>query len=217
MHTPITVFNLFFFNRYLTPAPVDKSRSRPQKGPSGAFPLSGNRLYRAAHRASTSLVPFGLPAPCQARHQASRIVTSPTCIPLISAPQRGVNGATAPTAPRREPKNAPAGAGENSPRGNCVPPCRATASPSHRTRPPLWACGPPIRLKAVGSPLLAIQKRRLESAPLRSGKGKQVPRLARRSKARRLELRPGVRAGPARLRGLCGLLSGCHFRAHTPV
>ena len=77
---------------------------------------------------------------------------------MISAPQRGVKGAIAPTAPEREPKNAPAKAGENSPRGNCVPPCRATASPSHRTRPPLWACGPPIRLTAVGSPCWLSRK-----------------------------------------------------------
>ena len=130
---------------------MDKSRPRPQKGPSGAFPPSGNRLCRASHRASTSLAPYGLPAPCQAHHQA-------TGTALISAPQRGVKGAIAPTAPGREPKNAPAEAGEDSPRGNCVPPCRATASPSHRTRPPLWACGPPIRLKAVGSPCWLSRK-----------------------------------------------------------
>jgi hypothetical protein len=48
--------------------------------------------------------------------------------------------------------SAPAKAGKSCPRGNCVPPCLAPASPAQRTRPPLWACGPPIRLTAVGSP-----------------------------------------------------------------
>ena len=50
------------------------------------------------------------------------------------------------------PKKAPAKAGVTSPRGNCVPPCRATASPSHRTRPPLWACGPPPALRRSAPP-----------------------------------------------------------------
>lgn len=139
--------------------------------------------------------PYGLPAPCRARHQASSIVTSPTGTALISAPQRGVKGAIAPTAPGREPKNAPAEAGENSPRGNCVPPCRATASPSHRTRPPLVGLRPPDPPQGGRLPLLAIQKRRFESAPLRSGKGKQASRPARRPRARRSELRPGVGQG----------------------
>lgn len=168
---------------------MDKSRPRPQKGPSGAFPPSGNRLCRASHRASTSLAPYGLPAPCRARHQASSIVTSPTGTALISAPQRGVKGAIAPTAPGREPKNAPAEAGENSPRGNCVPPCRATASPSHRTRPPLWACGPPIRLKAVGSPCWLSRK-----------EGLNPPRCAQ-EKENRL---PGLPGGPGRGDQSCG-------------
>jgi hypothetical protein len=133
--------------------------------------------------------PYGLPAPCQARHQANSIVTSPTGTALISAPQRGVKGAIAPTAPGREPKNAPAEAGENSPRGNCVPPCRATASPSHRTRPPLWACGPPIRLKAVGSPCWLSRK-----------EGLNPPRCAQ-EKENRL---PGLPGGPGRGDQSCG-------------
>lgn len=168
---------------------MDKSRPRPQKGPSEAFPPSGNRLCRASHRASTSLAPYGLPAPCHARHKASSIVTSPTGTALISAPQRGVKGAIAPTAPEREPKNAPAKAGENSPRGNCVPPCRATASPSHRTRPPLWACGPPIRLEAVGSPCWLSRKECLNP-----------PRCAQ-EKENRL---PGLPGGPGRGDQSCG-------------
>ena len=92
-------------------------------------------------------------------------------------PPEGVKGAIAPTAPGREPKNAPAEAGENSPRGNCVPPCRATASPSHRTRPPLWACGPPIRLEAVGSPCWLSRKEGLNPPRYAQGKENRLPGL----------------------------------------
>lgn len=174
---------------------MDKSRPRPQKGPSGAFPPSGNRLCRASHRASTSLAPYGLPAPCQARHQASSIVTSPIGTALISAPQRGVKGAIAPTAPGREPKNAPAEAGEGQSARELrsLLSCFGYAYAADSTS--LVACGPQNRLTAVPAPLLVIQKRRLESAPLRSGKGKQAFRPARRPKARRSELLPGVRQG----------------------
>jgi hypothetical protein len=60
---------------------------------------------------------------------------------------------------------------------------------------PLVGLRPPDPPYGGRLPLLAIQKRRLESAPLRSGKEKQASRLARRPKTRRSELRPGVGQG----------------------
>ena len=68
------------------------------------------------------------------------------------------------------PKRAPAKAGVTSPRGNCVPPCRATASPSHRTRPPLWACGPPPALRRSAPP---AQHPKLEISTGRVGLGEE--------------------------------------------
>jgi hypothetical protein len=50
--------------------------------------------------------PYGLPAPCRVRHQASSIVTSPTGTALISAPQRGVKG------PRKGTKKCARGSGQ---------------------------------------------------------------------------------------------------------
>jgi hypothetical protein len=101
------------------------------------------------------------------------------CHQQISAPQRGVKGATAPTAPKE--RTAPAEAGEDSPRGNCVPPCRATASPSHRTRPPSGPAAPKTAIRRFWLPHWAIQKE------------KTRPRCAWRKKAARPQrLRQGL-------------------------
>lgn len=144
-------------------------------------------LYESRPLRASSALPG---TPPDQRH---RYITHRTA--LISAPQRGVKGAIAPTAPGREPKNAPAEAGERQSARELrsLLSCFGFAYAADSTS--LVACGPQNRLTAVPAPLLAIQKRRLESAPLRSGKGKQASRLARRPKARRSGLRPGVGQG----------------------
>ena len=177
---------------------MDKSRPKRRKRPIRGIPAErepamsccASSLYESRPLRASSALPGTPPG------QQHRYITPGTA--LISAPQRGVKGAIAPTAPEREPKNAPAEAGENSPRGNCVPPCRATASPSHRTRPPLWACGPPIRLKAVGSPCWLSRK-----------EGLNPPRCAQ-EKENRL---PGLPEGPRRGDQTCGQGQGraCRF------
>ena len=131
--------------------------------------------------------------PCTPQSQQHRYITHRHR--FDKCPPKGGERRYRADGPRREPKNAPAEAGERQSARELrsLLSCFGYAYAADSTS--LVACGPQNRLTAVPAPLLAIQKRRLESAPLRSGKGKQASRPARRPRARRSELRPGVGQG----------------------
>lgn len=81
-----------------------------------------------------------------------------------------------------------------SPRGNCVPPCRATAAPSRRTRPPLWACGPPPALRRSAPPARHPESE-VSTGHDVPGKENRGIRLRRRAQARLSAPRVGGRQG----------------------
>ena len=99
-----------------------------------------------------------------------------------------------------------------SPRGNCVPPCRATASPSHRTRPPLWAYGPPTALRRSAPPAEHLENE-ISTGIVATGEEKRGVKLRRMGQARPAE--PWAR-GRLGLRGYRGLWGGldAHLTRH---
>ncbi len=192
---------------------MDKSCPRLQKGQSGAFPPSENRLCRASHRASTSLAPYGLPAPCQARHQASNIVTLPTGTALLSAPERGSKALSCRRLPEGNQKMRPRKRARTVRGGTAFPPVALRLRLRTGLDPPCGPAAPRSALRRSAPPAgypeskvlirpAALRKRKTGFPACQEAQGEAIKAAAR------------GRARLARLRGLRGLLRGCHFRVH---
>jgi len=108
-------------------------------------------------RANLSLIPFNQ------RSDAIHGIRD-TSSTSLNGPLKGMTGASRP-----DPyKNAPAKAGEISPRGSCASPCHAPASPAHRTRPPTGPAGPQTA-DAVRPPQLTSLENMVGSSVRRRG------------------------------------------------
>lgn len=112
---------------------------------------------------------------------------------LINAPQRGgERRCRAHGPPGGEQKMRPRRRAKTVRGGTAFPPVPLRLRLRSGLDPP---CGPAAPRSAIrrSAPPGLLSKKRPGSAPLRSGKGKQAPRLARRPKARRSGMRLGGR------------------------